>query len=99
MGFDVEDAPNANEIAALLQNARERLRLWGRRTIYALLALALGCGAVSLFSDVGPWHAYWQSFGVILLLVAMALLLVFVFCLGLWMTSWFMARDLKRIWG
>lgn len=95
MGQVIEDAPK--EIAAVLQNARERLRLWGRRTICALLALVLGCGVVWLFLDVGPWHAYWRPFGLIFLLIAMALLPVFVFCLGLWMTSWFMLRDLRRI--
>ncbi|HEY6445894.1 MAG TPA: hypothetical protein VIY53_05495 [Acidobacteriaceae bacterium] len=96
MGILDVDVPNQEEIAAVLENARGRLRLWARRTANATAALLLNCVAVWLFLDVGPWHAYWQPFGQVFLLLGMALLLVFVYCLSLWMAAWFLLRDLKK---
>jgi hypothetical protein len=96
MTLDINDAPDRAEIAEVLENARERLRLWGRRTQHALFMFILGCGAVWLFLDIGPWHAHWRPFGMVFLLIAMALLLVFASCLGLWMSAWFVVRELKK---
>jgi hypothetical protein len=38
MSLDINDAPDQAEIVAVLQNARERLQLWGKRTAYATAA-------------------------------------------------------------
>lgn len=96
MSLAIKDAPDKAEIAAVLQNARERLRLWGRRTAFAAIAFFLGCAAVWPFLDVGPWHAWWKPFGEVFLLAAMALLLVFVYCLRLWMSAGFLLRELEK---
>jgi hypothetical protein len=58
--------------------------------------LLLSCGVVWLFTTSRPWHAYWRPFGEVFLLAAMALLLVFVYCLGLWMSAWFLLRERKK---
>jgi hypothetical protein len=96
MSLDINDAPDQAEIVAVLQNARERLQLWGKRTAYATAALLLSCGVVWLFTTSRPWHAYWRPFGEVFLLAAMALQLVFVYCLGLWMSAWFLLRERKK---
>jgi uncharacterized membrane protein YcjF (UPF0283 family) len=96
VSLNIEDAPNQEEIAAVLENARERLRLWGKRMLIATMAWLLSCAAVWLFTTSGPWHAYWRTVGVVFLLVAEGLMLVFVYCFGLWMTAWFMLRSLRK---
>jgi hypothetical protein len=84
---------NEKELAAVRQNARERLGLWRRRSFYSTGAFLLSCLLVYLFLDGSPLHAYWESFGKYLILLSMALLLVFVYCTALLWGSWRALRD------
>lgn len=91
-----EPAPSKEELAGAKQDAEEYLRLWKKRALYATLAFVLSCAAVSLFLDGHPLHAYWDSIGKYLLLLSMALLLPFVACVGIALSSWSFLRNLKK---
>lgn len=95
--FGTDEAPlSKEEMEAVKQNARERLGLWRKRGLYSTAALFLSCLLVYLFLAGSPLHAYWDSFGKYLLFPTMGLLLVFVYCTGLWCSAWLGLRDLEN---
>lgn len=95
--YDMDEPPlSAEEIEAVRQNAAERLSLWRRRGLVSMAAFALSCVFVSLFLEGLPLHAYWESMGKYLMLLSMALLLVCVYCTGLWWGAGRLFRDLKN---
>ena len=97
MIFDKYQAPpSKEEREGARQDAEEYLRLWKRRAFYATTAFFLSCGAVSVFLEGHPLHAYWESFGKYLVLLSMALLIPFVICVGIAINSWFFLRALKK---
>ena len=74
------------------ERAEERLRLWRGRGLLSIGAFLLGCAAVSVFLDGHPLHRYWESFGKYLIFLCMALLLVLLYCVGLWWAAWRSAK-------
>jgi len=92
----LDDPASHEELSAVRQNARGRLRLWQKRALYSIGALFLSCALVYLFLDGSPLHGYWESFGKYLLLVSMALLLWFVYCMSLLWGAWRMFRDTEK---
>jgi hypothetical protein len=96
MALDIEDAPGRHVILEAIDNARMRVDIWKRRAIYATLALAVSCAAVVPFLAGHSLHHYWDSFGKYLILVSMALLIVFVYCVGLYWGALSQVRELKR---
>ena len=60
------------EIEEVKQNARERLRLWKRRALYAAEAFVLSCALVYPISKGAPLHAYAHVFGIFLVALAEA---------------------------
>ncbi len=84
------------EIEEVKQNARERLRLWKRRALYAAEAFVLSCGLVYPISKGAPLHAYAHVFGIFLVALAEAFFLVLVYCTGLLWAAWKCLRDLEK---
>jgi hypothetical protein len=96
MTLDIEDAPNQEEIRAAREEARKRLSLWRKRASYSTASFFLSCALVYLFLAGQALHAYWMSVGRWLLLLSMAMLLVFVYCVALWWGAWTLFRDLEK---
>jgi hypothetical protein len=94
--FDTSQIPpTGEELAAVQQNARERLRLWKRRSIYSGIALVLSCASVAPFLYGHPLHVYWESFGKYLVLLSMGFLVVFVYCAALFWAAWSALRGVE----
>jgi len=98
MIFDTtEDFLNGDELLAAREDARSILRLWKRRAIYAAISLCLSCAAVVPFSKGEPFHAYAEPFGRTLVYLSMGLLVPFVICIGIAVSSWMHLRDLMKV--
>jgi hypothetical protein len=97
MIFDTyENPPSEEEIEAVKQNAKERLRLWRKRALYSTVAFFLSCASVIPFLDGNSLHAYAEPFARIFTDMSMVLLLVFVYCNGLWWGAWRALCDVKK---
>jgi hypothetical protein len=97
MIYDTTENPlSDDELVAVKQNAGVRFRLWQRRALYSTGALVLSCALVYPFLEGHSLHSYWESFGKYLLFLPMALLLVFLYCNGLWWGAWQARRDLEK---
>jgi hypothetical protein len=95
--FETNDPLTHEEIDAVKQNATDRLDVWRRRGIYATAAFLASCLFLYLFLEGSPLHAYWQLFGKYLLLISMMLLLIFVYCVGLWWAAWYARRHAEKL--
>lgn len=82
-----------NERRPRREASQTRLRLWRTRSIYAIGAFSLSCVIVYLFLKGHALHAYWENFGEYLIVLSEALLLVLVYCVGLWWAAWQTSRD------
>ena len=91
-----EDPLSDDELVAVKQNAKERLSLWRRRSLYSTGALILSCGLVFPFLEGHSLHSHWESFGKYLLFLPMVLLFVFLYCNGLWWGAWQARRGLGK---
>ena len=86
--FDPDAAPlSKEELAAAIQDARECLRLWKKRALYAIAAFFLSCASVVLF-----WHYF---FGRHLIILSTALFLPVVLCVAMVIQVWIDVRALK----
>ena len=94
--FDAESPLSDEEIVEVRQYARERIGLWRKRSLYSTVALLLSCGFVYPFLEGHPLHRYWESFGKYLIIVSMTLLVVFVYCTGLFWSAWQALRDVEK---
>lgn len=96
MTLDIDAAADSEEIEEAHRHSRARVIRWRTRTLYSTFAFFLSFAAVVLFSDLGPFHSYWNPVGEIFLFLWLLLLLVFVCCGGLWLSAWFVLRDLEK---
>jgi hypothetical protein len=94
--FDAESPLSDEEIVEVRQYARERIGLWRKRSLYSTVALLLSCGFAYPFLEGHPLHRYWESFGKYLIIVSMTLLVVFVYCTGLFWSAWQALRDVEK---
>jgi hypothetical protein len=95
--FDASDGPVSEEdLREVRQYANERINLWRKRSVYSGIALFLTCASVEPFLYGHSLHIYWESFGKYLVLLAMGLLVVFVYCAGLWYSAWAALRDVTK---
>lgn len=90
------DEPTREEIQEAIQNARDRLHLWKKRTVSSGLALFLGCATVYPFLYGHPFHRYWDALGKYAVLASMGLLVVFVYCRATLWAAWICPRDLRK---
>jgi len=94
---EIDEGPlNKEDIEALKKNARERLRLWKRRALISMTAFFISCASVDPFLAGHPLYSYWETFGKYLVLLSMALLPVFVCCMGLWWGAWRALREIEK---
>jgi hypothetical protein len=96
MALDIDDAPSKDEMLAVMDHARQRLKLWRRRGLLSSLIFALCCGSVYPFLEGSPLHSYWDMIGKYLVLLSMAMLLVFVYCNALWWGAWSQLREYEK---
>lgn len=95
--YDMDEAPlTGEELAVARQNARSMLQLWKRRAVYSTTAFLLSCASVTPLLYGYPLHAHWDSFGKYLVLLSMGLLLPFVVCVGIAISSWMHVREMER---
>jgi hypothetical protein len=94
--FDTPEPLNDEEMVEVREYAGERIRLWRRRALYSTVALLLSSAFVYPFLEGHALHKYWELFGKYLVLVSMALLVVFVFCTGLFWSAWQALRDVEK---
>jgi hypothetical protein len=95
--FEADDSPSSGEeLAAVRQNAEERLRFWRQRSVLSGLALLVSCLSVSMFLTGHSLHAYWESFGKYLVYLSMGLLLAFLYCTLLFWGARTALRDLRK---
>jgi len=74
------------------RRAEDRLRLWRMRGLLSIGAFVSGCALLSLFLYGHPLHRYWDSFGKYLIFVCEGLLLILLYCVGLWWAAWHTKR-------
>jgi hypothetical protein len=94
--FDTESPLSDEELVEARQCARERIGLWRRRSLYSAVALVLSCAAVTPFSKGHSLHAHAEPFGRLLVYLSMALLVVWVYCTGLFWSAWQALRDVEK---
>jgi hypothetical protein len=76
--------------------AAVKIAIWRKRSLYSTAALVLTCGLIYPFLTGHALHAYWESFGKYLVLVALALLVAFVLCTGFFYSAWQALRDVEK---
>jgi hypothetical protein len=97
MLFDETDSPlSEEELLSVKENARIRLHIWQTRALYSTGALLLSSASVYPFLQGNSLHSYWDMVGKYLVMLSMALLLVFVYCTGLWWGAWRALHDLDN---
>jgi hypothetical protein len=81
------------------QEARieQRLRKWKRGTVILGLGLLASITAVVPFLYGYPLHDRWDALGKKILLLAMFLLVVFMYTAGITFTSWSYLRGIRKI--
>jgi hypothetical protein len=95
--LDTSDGPlSEEELTTVRQYANERINRWKKRSVYAGIAFFLNCASVGPFLYGHSLHVYWESFGKYLVLLAMGLLVVFVYCAALWYSAWMALRDVTK---
>jgi len=83
------------ELAEAKENARRRFEVWRRRSLYSTVLLLLSCASVVPFSKGHSLHVYAEPLGRLLVYLSMGMLLVFLYCTGLFYGAWQCLRDLK----
>ena len=94
--FDTESPLSDEEMEEVRQYAKERISLWRRRSLYSAVALTLSCASVIPFCKGHSLHGHWEPVGRLLVLLSMALLVVFVYCTGLFWSAWQALRDVEK---
>jgi hypothetical protein len=95
--LDPGDAPLSKEdLAAVQENAEQRLRVLRRRALYSIAALFLSCTSVAPFAAGNSLHEYWTPVGQLLVLLSMGLMVVCLYCCLLWWGAWSAVRTLKK---
>ena len=97
MNFSAAESPlSEEEIAEVRQIARKRIAVWRSRALYSTVAFFLSCASVYPFLKGHLLHKYWESFGKYLIILSMTLLVVFVYCTGLFWSTWQALRDVEK---
>ena len=89
----------AEEVEAEEVEARFSLRRWIRRAGYTAGAFVPCCLAVVPFLAGHSLHRSWESLGKFFVLLAMALLIPTVVCVGIAINTWWYARSLRAYFG
>jgi hypothetical protein len=94
--FDSESPLSEDELVGVREYARQRIGLWRKRSLYSAAALLLSCASVVPFSKGHSLHAHAEPFGRLLVYLSMALLVVLVYCTGLFWSAWQALRDVQK---
>jgi hypothetical protein len=97
MLVDGNSVPDTDDdIAEAIANARTRLRLWWKRSLYSIAALLLSAALVYPFSSGQALYGYSEPFGTYLVYLSMFLFAVCVYCTALVWGAWRCLRDLEQ---
>lgn len=96
MMFEAEESLSPEEVTAVKENARTRLKTWTQRAAYSGALLLISCAVVVPFSQGHSLHVYWDSFGKYLGIVVMGAFLLFVYCAALCWGAWSMLRNVEK---
>lgn len=98
MTLNIEDAPSNEQILLSKRNARARVKLWKKRSLSSAAGFFLNCAVVASFLFIEPLHAYWDSFGKYLVILAGGVSFIVVYCTTLWWYAWSILRYLEKIY-
>ncbi len=94
--FDTEPPLSNAEMVEVREFASERIALWRRRALYSTVALFLSCASVIPFSKGHFLHSHSEPFGRLAVYLSMALVVVCVYCTGLFWGTWQALRDVEK---
>ena len=94
--FDSERPLSDQDVLEVRRYAKEHIGLWRRRSFYSSAVLLLCCASAYPFLEGHPLQLYWKSFGKCLVLLSMAMLVVFVSCIGFFYSAWQALRDADK---
>jgi hypothetical protein len=80
-----------------LSEAQRKLVTWKRIALTTTLAFFLDCAAIVPFLYGHSLHDYWDQLGKYLVMLAMVLLIVWLFSCGNTFIFWYSIRGTKRI--
>lgn len=97
MIFDRTEEPlSEKELREVKENATARFRLWKGRAMYSMVAFLLSWVCVYPFVDGRRLPGHGESVKQALLLLALALLLMALYCCLLFWGAWRALRDVQR---
>lgn len=91
---DAETHETEESLRAMRHEAARTTQLWNRRALIATVAFVGSCGAVYPFLEGHALHDHWETVGKYLLLVAMALLVPSVICVGIAINTKLSSRNM-----
>jgi hypothetical protein len=96
MVLDIDESPDENEIAAVLEHQNSRIERWRRQSLLSAATLLLIIGANSLFFAGMPLHFLWEAIGENFLFVTFGGMLWTLYSvLALW-SAFSLHRDFKK---
>jgi membrane protease YdiL (CAAX protease family) len=91
-----EQPPSDDDLAEVREIGQKHIKVWRRRAALSTIALAMSIALVYPFLMGHMLHQYWDSVGQYLVYAAMALLVVFVFCTGMFYSAWQALRNVEK---
>jgi len=88
----INNDDDVKEFREVLSLAEARLKKTVRPTIISTVLFSVCVFMTLLFTVQGPFHRYWQPFGVICDFFSMAMLLVVVYTVGMTYNAWSLRR-------
>ena len=96
--YDLDEQPPSDEdLAEVREIGQKEIRVWRRRAAFSTIALAMSIALVYPFLKGRMLYQYWGSVGQYLVYAAMALLVVFVYCTGMFYSAWQALRDVEKM--
>jgi hypothetical protein len=96
--LDIDESPDHEEIAAVLENQCDRIAYWKRKSIQSGLTFAAMVGLTSLFLAGMPLHSLWEQVGKYLLLATYPAMIWALYCVLLLWGAYSQHREFKKIY-
>ena len=98
MVLDIDESPDQEEVAAVLENQIGRINYWKRWSIQSGLTFAIAVGINSLFLAGMPLHSLWDQIGKYLLLITFAAMIWTMYCVLLLWGANSQHREFKKMY-
>ncbi len=96
INYSTESPLNAEEMAIVKLNAKRRLAKWQTRGLWATGAFFVNSAMIYIALNSGSLGVYRALLGKCLIPLWIALLLLFVYYVGLWWGAWHALSDLDK---